>query len=68
MQQNFKDADHYNFEFHYIEQDKIVNPFVYERNEGFEKWLEILHTNIKQMRFQEQCLNPECIYCKNKIA
>ena len=68
MQQNFKDADQYNFEFHYIEQDKIVTPFVYERNEGFEKWLEILHTNIKQMRFQEQCLNPECIYCKNKIA
>ncbi len=68
MMQNFKDAETYKFEFHYLEQDKTVIPFVYEKNEEFENWLGKLYSDIKQMNFQEQCLNPDCIYCKNKIS
>ncbi|MCF8214779.1 MAG: PD-(D/E)XK nuclease family protein, partial [Chitinophagaceae bacterium] len=68
MQENFKDASAYSFEFHYPENQKTVDPFTYENNPAFLDWLETIWTKTQSISFATNCANQDCIYCKNKLV
>lgn len=67
MQENFKEASNYSFEFHYPENQKTVDPFTYENNPAFLDWLETIWTKTQSLSFASNCANQDCIYCKNKL-
>lgn len=67
MQENFKEASEYSFEFHYPENQKTVDQFAYEQNPAFLDWLGNIWENTQSLNFSTSCSNQDCLYCKNKL-
>jgi succinate dehydrogenase/fumarate reductase-like Fe-S protein len=67
MQENFKDASNFSFEFHYPENSKTIDPYTYEHNQSFLDWLGDIWQSTQSLSFKSQCEDPECVYCKNKL-
>ena len=67
MNENFKEASDFIFEFHYPEKEKTIEPYTYEQNQFFHDWLGELWTKTQSLTFDSQCANPACVYCRNKL-
>ena len=67
MQENFKEASEYSFEFHYPENQKTVDQFAYEQNPAFLDWLGNIWEKTQSLNFSTSCSNQDCLYCKNKL-
>ncbi len=66
----YGDKNDIDFSFHYVEEKEEKNrikKFHYEENIEYEYWLKGIWDQVKQLTFNNQCEDENCIYCRERV-